>query len=44
MDLNLKMGHKEVGGIQAKVDKDGNYKIMEQLEIDWKYSTSVQLC
>jgi glutamine synthetase len=36
------MGHKEVGGIQAKVDKDGNYKIMEQLEIDWKYSTSVQ--
>lgn len=40
--LEPEMGHKEVGGIQAKVDKDGNYQIMEQLEIDWKYSTAVQ--
>jgi len=36
------MGHKEVGGIQAKIDENGNYEIMEQMEVDWKYSTSVQ--
>ncbi|WP_446899673.1 glutamine synthetase [Clostridium sp. LBM24168] len=40
--LEPEMGHKEVGGIQAKVDENGNYQIMEQLEVDWKYSTAVQ--
>lgn len=40
--LEPEMGHKEVGGIQAKVDENGDYQIMEQLEIDWKYSTAVQ--
>jgi glutamine synthetase len=37
------MGHKEVGGVKAKLDESGNYThIMEQLEIDWKYSTALQ--
>lgn len=35
------MGHKEVGGVKAKIDDAGhlNY-VLEQLEIDWKYSNS----
>ncbi len=41
--LGVEMGHKEVGGVQAKVTGNGHYNhIMEQLEIDWKYSTSLQ--
>ncbi|KXG75425.1 type I glutamate--ammonia ligase [Thermotalea metallivorans] len=41
--LGVEMGHKEVGGVQAKLTGSGNYNhIMEQLEIDWKYSTSLQ--
>lgn len=40
--MEPEMGHKEVGGIQAKVDENGNYQIMEQLEVDWKYSTAEQ--
>lgn len=41
--LHPEMGHKEVGGIKAKLDDSGNLThIMEQLEIDWKYSTSLQ--
>ena len=37
------MGHKEVGGVKAKLDSSGNFDhIMEQLEIDWKFSDSVQ--
>lgn len=37
------MGHKEVGGVKSHPDETGTLKgIMEQLEIDWKYSTSVQ--
>ncbi|MGL5244288.1 MAG: glutamine synthetase, partial [Sarcina sp.] len=37
------MGHKEVGGVKAKLDASGNFNhIMEQLEIDWKYSTVLQ--
>lgn len=37
------MGHKEVGGVKAKMSNSGNYDhIMEQLEIDWKYSTALQ--
>lgn len=42
-DLEPEMGHKEVGGIKAKLDESGHFThIMEQLEIDWKYSTSLQ--
>lgn len=41
--LEAEMGHKEVGGVKAKIDESGNLThIMEQLEIDWKYSTSLQ--
>lgn len=43
-DLTPEMGHKEVGGIKSKIDSNGNYHILEQLEIDWKYSTCLQTC
>lgn len=43
-DLTPEMGHKEVGGVKSKIDSNGNYHILEQLEIDWKYSTCVQTC
>lgn len=37
------MGHKEVGGVRAKLDESGNLThIMEQLEIDWRYSDAIQ--
>lgn len=42
-NLKPEMGHKEVGGIKAKLDETGNFThIMEQLEIDWKYDTALQ--
>ncbi len=41
--LNAEMGHKEVGGVTSKVVSSGKYThIMEQLEIDWKYSHAMQ--
>lgn len=41
--FNVEMGHKEVGGVKAKMGNSGNFNhVMEQLEIDWKYSTAVQ--
>ncbi|NLP29654.1 MAG: glutamine synthetase [Clostridiales bacterium] len=41
--FGVEMGHKEVGGIKAKFGHSGRYDhIMEQLEIDWKYSTLLQ--
>jgi glutamine synthetase len=37
------MGHKEVGGVSSRIGTSGKQKhIMEQLEIDWKYSTTMQ--
>lgn len=37
------MGHKEVGGVKAKMGHSGHYDhIMEQLEIDWKYAEALQ--
>ncbi len=37
------MGHKEVGGVRAKLDSSGNFNhIMEQLEVDWKFSSALQ--
>lgn len=42
-DLGVEMGHKEVGGVKAKLTGSGKFDhIMEQLEIDWKYSTALQ--
>jgi glutamine synthetase len=41
--LEPEMGHKEVGGVKSKVDPSGGLtSIMEQLEIDWKYSNALQ--
>ena len=37
------MGHKEVGGIKAQIGESGSLThVMEQLEIDWKFSDAVQ--
>lgn len=39
-ELEPEMGHKEVGGVRPTRSKDGKYsEIMEQIEVDWKYST-----
>ena len=41
--LEAEMGHKEVGGVKAKLTSDGHKtNIMEQLEIDWKYADALQ--
>ena len=41
--LEVEMGHKEVGGVKSKITASGNHDhIMEQLEIDWKYSDPMQ--
>ena len=41
--FGVEMGHKEVGGVKAKMGNSGNFDhIMEQLEIDWKYSNPMQ--
>ncbi|MBS4026524.1 MAG: glutamine synthetase [Clostridia bacterium] len=40
--MEPEMGHKEVGGVKARLHSDGSFSgIMEQLEIDWKYSTAI---
>ena len=42
-NFNPEMGHKEVGGVMADIKDSGNLSnIMEQLEVDWKYSTALQ--
>jgi len=44
-ELVPEMGHKEVGGIKAKLDSNGRYNhVMEQLEVDWKFSIPMQTC
>lgn len=40
--LEPEMGHKEVGGVDARVRGAGVADIMEQIEIDWRYSTALQ--
>ncbi|MBU2703647.1 glutamine synthetase [Sporomusaceae bacterium BoRhaA] len=41
--LQPEMGHKEVGGIKAKIDETGHLSyVLEQLEIDWKFSNALQ--
>ncbi len=41
--LQVEMGHKEVGGIKSELLKDGDLDhVMEQLEIDWRYSDPMQ--
>ena len=37
------MGHKEVGGVRGKLESSGKFNhIMEQLEVDWKFSSALQ--
>ena len=41
--IEPEMGHKEVGGVKAKLTSSGQFDhIMEQLEIDWKFSDAMQ--
>lgn len=41
--LEPEMGHKEVGGVKGKISDSGRISnIMEQLEIDWRFSTPLQ--
>ena len=41
--FGVEMGHKEVGGVKAKMGNSGNFDhIMEQLEVDWKYASPMQ--
>lgn len=42
-DFEAEMGHKEVGGVPARLKSANDFShVMEQLEIDWKYSTPLQ--
>lgn len=41
--FEVEMGHKEVGGVKAKLKESGSFDhVMEQLEIDWKYAEALQ--
>jgi len=41
--LEPEMGHKEVGGVHGKISEQGRlHDVMEQLEIDWRFSDPVQ--
>lgn len=41
--LKPEMAHKEVGGIANRIDAKGRIThVMEQLEIDWRFSTTLQ--
>ncbi len=41
--LEPEMGHKEVGGVSAKLNSMGDYDyVYEQLELDWKYDDIIQ--
>jgi len=41
--LEPEMGHKEVGGVKAKVGEAGGLShVMEQMEIDWRFAQALQ--
>ena len=41
--LKVEMGHKEVGGIKAQMDKGGNMtSVCEQIEVDWRFDDALQ--
>ena len=41
--LEPEMGHKEVGGVKASMNETGHLtRVMEQLEIDWRFSNALQ--
>ncbi len=42
-ELKVEMGHKEVGGIKAQIDENGNTThVCEQIEIDWRFADALQ--
>lgn len=41
--LEPEMGHKEVGGLKARIGESGSLAhVVEQMEIDWRFSNAVQ--
>ncbi len=41
--FEVEMGHKEVGGVKASLGHSGTFDhVMEQLEIDWKFTEALQ--
>ena len=41
--LAPEMGHKEVGGVKARLGEEGRFDdVMEQLEVDWRYAAPLQ--
>ncbi len=41
--FKVEMGHKEVGGVKAMLGSSSTYDhVMEQLEIDWEFTTALQ--
>ncbi len=41
--MEPEMGHKEVGGVHGKISEQGRlHDVMEQLEVDWRYSDPMQ--
>ena len=41
--LQPEMGHKEVGGVKARIGEAGSLDhVMEQMEIDWRFAPAVQ--
>ncbi|MBQ4506222.1 MAG: glutamine synthetase [Firmicutes bacterium] len=43
--FGVEMGHKEAGGANPEMVHGGDYDhIMEQLEIDWRFSSPIQAC
>ncbi len=41
--FDAEMAHKEVGGVPSKLEGSNKFShVMEQLEIDWKFSTAIQ--
>ncbi|MCH3953914.1 MAG: glutamine synthetase [Eubacterium sp.] len=41
--FKIEMGHKEVGGVKAQMGNTGHYDhVMEQLEIDWRFTDALQ--
>ncbi|MDR3591330.1 MAG: glutamine synthetase [Negativicutes bacterium] len=41
--LEPEMGHKEVGGLKARIGESGNLAhVVEQMEIDWRFTNALQ--
>ena len=41
--FGVEMGHKEVGGVKARMGNTGHFDhVMEQLEIDWRFTDALQ--